>query len=227
VTALRLRPQDCPRYRLREVGPPYLSTPEILAVLLTGLRAGEALDLGRALLARFGSLDQLAQANLTELCQVPGVGQARAAQIQAAFELSRRRATDGQAESPHITSPASAAQVLREHADRANARRQEEFYVLLLDTRNRLLGVEMVYRGTLNSAPFRAADLLREPVRQGAASVVLAHNHPSLNPEPSPEDIAVTRDFQRACALMGIELLDHVILGQGYVSLKEKGFLCG
>ncbi|MBU0492821.1 MAG: DNA repair protein RadC, partial [Chloroflexi bacterium] len=181
-----------------------------------------------ALMARFSSLDRLAQASLSDLCQVPGVGQARACQILAALELGRRHQTDGQEEYPLIQCPADAARLLRERADRANGLRQEEVHVLLLNTKNRVVDVRMAYRGTLNASPFRPADLLREAVRQGAAAILIGHNHPSHEVEPSPEDVALTRELAQAGELLGIPLLDHLILGGSggrYCSLKEQGHL--
>jgi len=224
---LQLRPHDRPRRRLREVGAPYLSTPELLATVLTGMKAGEAVELGYRLMARFGSLAELAQASLADLCQVPGVGQARACQILAALELGRRRQTDGQEEQPVVRCPADAARLLQPHADLANQIGQEEIHALLLGGRNQVIGQWMVYRGMVNASPFHPADLLREAVRRGAVSILIGHNHPSGHVDPSPEDLRLTRELQRACDVVEIELVDHLVLGHNgkFASLKELGHL--
>ena len=221
---MELRPQDWPRRRLRERGAPYLSAPELLAVVMTGLAAGDALELSYRLLARFGSLSQLTQAALAELCQVPGIGQARASQLLAALELGRRCQTDGQEPQPTLRGPADAAQFLQEPASQS---RQEEIHALLLNTKNQVIGQEMVYRGTLNTTVVRPADVFREAVRRGAAAIVLAHTHPSGDVTPSPEDVRVTKELARAGQALEIELLDHLILNQQghYYSLKEHGHL--
>jgi DNA repair protein RadC len=225
---MEIRPQDWPRRRLRERGPGYLSSAELLATILTGMSAGEALDLGYALLARFGSLAQLAQASLADLGQVPGLGPARASQILAALELGRRLPTDGLVgECPLIQCPGDAARFLGEWMDRANQLGQEEVHVLLLNVKNRLIGHQMVYRGTVNSSFFNAGDVLRVAVRQGAPCVIAAHNHPSAELEPSPDDVAITRALAQGADLLGILLCDHLIMGPGghFLSLKERGFL--
>lgn len=192
---------------------------ELLAALIGGPRQ---IETAFALLAKFATVREIARAEVAELTQVMGVGVQTAVRLKAALELGRRLAGEPDAHRLQINSPADSAALLEplvEHLD------QERLYVLLLDTRNRLIGEPvMVYQGSLNTALLRMSEVLRDAVRVNAASVIVAHNHPSGVPAPSPEDVAVTRLMVEAGKLLDIAVLDHVVIGRRrYVSLKERG----
>ncbi|HXG41360.1 MAG TPA: DNA repair protein RadC [Dehalococcoidia bacterium] len=211
-----------PRERLRQLGAGGLSNPELLAIVLrVGSGRESAIALATRLLARWGGLAGLARASFGELCAEHGMGEAKAAQVKAALELGRRLLASAPEERPVVRSPKDVANLLL--ADMALLE-QEHLRVVLLNTRNHVLGVPEVYKGTVNSAQVRVADVFREAVREGCPAIVVVHNHPSGDPEPSREDVAVTRQMVMAGELLGIEVLDHLVLARGgYVSLRERG----
>jgi len=213
--------QERPRERLRQHGPASLSNPELLAIVLrVGSGRESAIALATRLLARWGGLVGLARASFGELCAEHGMGEAKAAQVKAALELGRRLLAAAPEERPIVRSPADVANLLL--AEMALLE-QEHLRVVLLSTRNHVLGVPEVYKGTVNSAQVRVADIFREAVREGCPAIVVVHNHPSGDPEPSREDVEVTRQMVLAGELLGIEVLDHLVLARaGYVSLRER-----
>jgi DNA repair protein RadC len=149
------------------------------------------------------------------------IGQAKASQIKAAIELGNRLTLVAPEERPSVNSPADAAALV---SYEMSALEQEELRVMLLDTRNRVDKIDTVYRGSLNSSQIRVGELFKTAIRRAAAAVIVVHNHPSGDPAPSPDDIAVTRAIVQAGKLLDVEVLDHLIIGQGrYVSLKERG----
>ncbi len=211
-----------PRERLAILGPEALSDSELLAILLrTGLRGMNAVQLARNLLLDSGGLTGLHRKSFGELCQMRGIGAAKAAQLKVAIELGRRLATARPEERPKIQSPEdAAAQVLYE----MGALEEERLRVLLLNTRNELMRIVEVYRGSLNSSLIRVGELFREAIRENAAAIIVVHNHPSGDPTPSPEDVAVTRAIVEAGKTMDIEVLDHLVIGKNrFVSLKARG----
>ncbi|HIE37794.1 MAG TPA: JAB domain-containing protein [Anaerolineae bacterium] len=211
-----------PRERLARLGPSALSTAELLAIVLrTGVGGENVLAVASRLLARHGGIAGLARASLSELVAERGVGLAKAAQLQAALELGRRLMLSAPQERTQIRTPADVATMLMAEMSHLE---QEHFWVLFLDTRNRVLGSQTVYRGSLNQSQVRVGEVFREAVRRNCAAVIVAHNHPSGDPSPSPEDVAVTRDLVAAGRLLGIEVLDHLVIGQQrWVSLRERG----
>ena len=211
-----------PRERLLHYGPESLSTAELLAILLrTGSRGENVLDLATRLLVEFGGLGGLVRATVSELSAVKGVGEAKAAQLKAGLEIGRRLLIAAPHERPQITSPADAANLLMLEMGHLE---QEHLRVLLLDTRNRVLASPVVYKGNVNTSVIRIAELFREAIRHNSTAMIIAHNHPSGDPTPSPEDVRVTRQVVEVGNLVDIEVLDHLIIGQGrYVSLKERG----
>lgn len=217
-----LERSDRPRERLIAYGPEVLSNAELIAILLrTGTGGANAIQLGQRLLKEFGGLPGLQRAPFRALRRVRGVGQAKACQIKAAVEIGRRIADTSPADKPVIRSPEDAAALLMYEM---SALEQEHLRVLLLDTRNRVTEVCEVYRGSLNSSLIRVAEIFRDAVRANAASVIIVHNHPSGDPTPSPEDVSVTRAIIEAGRLLDVEVLDHLVIGQGrFVSLKAKG----
>jgi DNA repair protein RadC len=211
-----------PRERLAKLGPQALSTAELLAILLRVGVAGEnAVQVGQRLLQSLGGLAGLQRASYEEVCSQHGVGLAKAAQIKAAIELGRRLVVEAPEERPTIHSPADAANLVQYEM---SALEQEELRVILLDTRNRVIDIADVYRGSLNSSQVRVGELFKTAVRRNCAALIVVHNHPSGDPAPSPDDIAITRALVQAGKLLDVEVLDHLIIGRGcYVSLKERG----
>ena len=218
-----------PRERLAASGPDALGNSDLIAILLrTGLQGKSALVIGQELLAKFRTLDRLSQASVKELCEVKGIGRDKAVTLQAAFTLARRMAAEIRAESPMLDTPERIADLLREDA---RGYEVEHFLVLLLNTRRRLIRVEPISQGTLDSIHVHAREVFKHAISANASAIVLVHNHPSGDPTPSEADIRVTRDLIRAGQLLKIEVLDHVILGRrtaerskDFVSLRELGY---
>lgn len=214
-----------PRERLDALGAGEVSTAELLAVVIGSGGAGEsALGLAAALLGRHGgSLRRLGAASPPDLEAVSGIGPARAAALCAALELGRRMTAERRSAGRRISGPRD---VSRRLAPLLRDRRQEEFWALYLDTQNRVLSERRITVGLLNASLVHPREVFAPALRKSAASVVVAHNHPSGDPEPSGEDRAVTRQLGASGALLGIPLRDHVILGaDGYVSLRKRGIL--
>jgi len=210
-----------PRERLKAYGPGALSNAELLAIILrTGVEGESVLNLATRLMAKYGGLSGLARAGFTDLCGEKGVGPAKAAQLKAALELGRRLLVSSPQERPQVRSPADAANLLLLEMAFLD---QEHLRVILLDSKNRVLATPTIYVGSLNASYIRVGELFREAIRANAAAIIVVHNHPSGDPSPSPEDVAVTRQIVQAGELLGIEVLDHIIIGQQkYVSLKER-----
>lgn len=217
-----IRMEDRPRERLANVGPGSLSNAELIGILIgSGLPGFNAVQVGQRLLTAISGLDALPKASIHELRQIKGIGKAKAIQLKAAVELGRRIATRAPTDKAQIQSPEDAAEYLLYEMGLLD---QEHLRTMLLDTRNRLITICEVYRGTLNSSHIRVGEVYREAVRVGAASIIVAHNHPSGDPTPSPEDIAVTKVLVEAGKLLDIEMLDHLIIGRNcYLSLKARG----
>jgi len=198
-----------------------LSNAELLAIILRVGASGEnVLNLAQRLLSAHG-LAGLARKSIVELSKEKGLGAAKIVQIKAAFELGRRLLASAPDERPQVRTPADAANLLMPDMGLLE---QEQLRVILLDTRNRVVGVPTLYVGSLNTAVVRVSEVFREPIRQSAAAIIVAHNHPSGDPSPSPEDVSLTREIVSAGKLLDIEVLDHLIIGQQrFVSLKERG----
>ncbi|MCG3210133.1 MAG: hypothetical protein FOGNACKC_03763 [Anaerolineae bacterium] len=211
-----------PRERLLRYGAQALSDPELLAILLRVGSAGEnVLNLSTRLLCQFGGLAGLIRASSSDLGEVRGVSDAKIAQLKAAFELGRRAMIASPDTRPQITSPQDAANLLMLEM---SALEQEHLRVILLDTKNKVMRTPTVYIGNVNSSIIRVGEVFREAVRDNATSLIVAHNHPSGDPTPSPEDVQVTRTIVSGGSLLGIEVLDHIVIGhQRFVSLKERG----
>ncbi|MGD2155272.1 MAG: DNA repair protein RadC [Anaerolineales bacterium] len=211
-----------PRERLENHGPQALSSAELLAILLrVGVSGENAVQVGQRLLQTFEGLPGLQKATFADICNQHGVGPAKAAQIQAAIELGRRLAGVAPEERPTIHSPSDAADLVRYEM---TALEQEHLRVILLDTRNRVLDIVEVYRGSLNSSQIRVGEVFKSAIRRNAAAIIVVHNHPSGDPSPSPDDITVTKALKEGGHLLDIEVLDHIIIAGGrFVSLKERG----
>ncbi len=221
--------QERPRERLVANGAENLKTSELLAILLrTGSKGVSAIDLGERLLHQFGSLEKLARAPLGELQKVKGVGRDKAIALKSAFTLAQRMANELRHESPVMDRPEVIADLLREEARVLDV---ETFQVLLLNTRRRLIRVERISQGTLDTILVHPREVFKIAIAANASAIVLVHNHPSGDPAPSEADIRVTRDLIRAGQLLKIDVLDHIILGtrtaqrsKDYASLRELGY---
>jgi DNA repair protein RadC len=219
---LDLPEEERPRERLARLGAGALATRELVTVLLgTGARGTSALDVADELLC--SGLRTLAARSLRDLERTRGLGRAKAGRLLAALELGARVASDGGGETLPLASPEAAARYL---LPRYAARPVETFGLLALDVRHRLRHEAVVSVGCLTASLVHPREVFQEAVVSRAAALVLFHNHPSGDPEPSSEDLALTRRLAAAGTLMGIEVLDHLVLGAGrYVSLKERGVL--
>ena len=221
-----------PRERLIERGPGALSPAELVAILVrTGLRGTNAVDIGKQLVQKYGSLCAMARASVDDLCCVRGIGPDKAVTLVAAFTLASKMAEELQRESPVLDTPEAVARLLREQN---RVKEVETFQLVLLNTRRRLIRVEQVSQGTLDTILVHPREVFKSAIAARAAAIVLAHNHPSGDPSPSEADIKVTRDLIRAGQLLKIEVLDHVILGlatverpKDYASLRELGYWAG
>lgn len=214
--------EERPRERLARLGPQSLSNAELLAILLrVGVKGENAVQVGQRLLQDFGGLTGLHRADFQDVVAKHGLGPAKAAQIKAAIELGNRLRLEAPDERPAVHSPADAAALVQYEM---SALEQEEMRVILLDTRNRVLGIKQVYKGSTNSSQVRVNELFKDAIRASAVSIVIIHNHPSGDPTPSPDDVAVTRVIVQAGKLLDIEVIDHLVIGRGrFVSLKDRG----
>ena len=207
--------RETPVARICSVGASAASLLELLGAILGNP------DTALNVLTQYATLTDLAKAATPEIEQVKGVGPAGAARIKAALELGRRLITDALDERPQIRAPSDAANLLMPEMALLE---QEHMRVMILDTRNRVITTVTVYVGSLNTSVIRVGELFREAIRLNAAGVIIAHNHPSGDPSPSPEDVSVTRHIIQAGQMLDIEVLDHVVIGrQRFVSLKERG----
>lgn len=224
TTIRELPPDERPRERLAQWGASHLREYELLAILLrTGTAQMSALQLAQHLLDKFGGVRGVMHAKVAELATVKGMGLAKACQIAAAMELGRRVALSQFHERPQIRSPQDVYELM--HLQFV-AEKQEHFLAVLLDTKNRVLRSQTIFIGTLDSSLVHPREVYRAAVREGAACWIAVHNHPSGDPTPSPEDIAITKRLKEAGELLGIALLDHIIIGDGnYTSLRERGYL--
>lgn len=233
MTGIKLKDQPAserPRERLREKGPDSLSHGELVAILIrTGVKGANAVDIGKQLVQRYGSLNTLARSSWEQLAKEAGIGPDKAVTLVAAFSLARRLVKEVHGESPLLDTPEAVANFLREDI---RSRTSEVFQVLLLNTRRRLMGEPVkISDGTLDTILVHPREVFRSAILANAAAIVLVHNHPSGDPSPSEADIKVTRDLIRAGQLLKIEVLDHVILGRrtqerekDFVSLRELGY---
>jgi DNA repair protein RadC len=215
---------DRPRERLLSDGPQSLSNQELLAILLrTGTKDYSVLELAQRLLTHFEGLRLLKDATIEEMTSIKGVGQAKAIQIIAALELGRRIHRLQYEDRYIIRSPEDGAKYLMEDLRFLS---QEHFVCLYLNTKNQVIHKKTVFIGSLNASIVHPREVYKEAIKRSAASIICAHNHPSGDPTPSREDIEVTRRLAECGRVIGIELLDHLIIGdKSYVSLKEKGYV--
>lgn len=224
-TTLRVAPKDeQPREKMLELGPQSLSNAELLAILLrTGTIAETAVDVAGRILVQSGSLRNLVDMSVEEMKQIKGVGPAKALQIKAGIELGRRLARSVGTDKVTIKSPRDVADLLMEDM---RYLQKEHFVCLFLNTKNHVIGQETLSIGSLNASIVHPREVFLAAIKRSSASIICVHNHPSGDPAPSPEDIEITARLVEAGQIIGIDVLDHIILGdQKFVSLKEKGCL--
>jgi DNA repair protein RadC len=224
LTIKDLPVEERPRERLIHNGAEHLSTTELLAIILrTGSSKHTAIDLGEELLVVFKDLRGLAKASLTETAQCTGIGQAKAVQLKAAFELGKRVLTSNPCQLPMIKKPEDVFDLLKASFQDLD---REHFKVVHVNTKNQVLKIETTAIGILSSSPVHPREVFKEAVRTSSAGLILAHNHPSGDPSPSQDDLLLTTRLREAGEILGIQIIDHVIFGDNrYVSLKERGQL--
>jgi DNA repair protein RadC len=213
-----------PREKLLEQGAQALSEAELLAILIrTGTRGRSALDVARNLLVRFGSLRSLLTADKGQVCAAPGLGPTRYVALQASLELARRHYQELMSTSCALSNPRATREFLRM---RLRDRPYEVFCCVYLDNRNRVIGFEELFRGTIDGASVHPREVVKEALARNAAAVILAHNHPSGIAEPSQADELITRRLKEALGLLDIRVLDHLVIGDsGCESFAERGLL--
>lgn len=222
-TIKQLPPELRPRERLLTAGPGALSDGELLGLLFgIGNREKTAVELAGEVISEAGGLHGLYDVSVHELMQVNGIGEAKSCIILAAVELGRRIGQVRNPGRPVVSSPADVDRILRGRI--ANLDR-ENFVVVLLNTKNEVIETPLVSVGTLSASLVHPREVFKPAIRASAASVILAHNHPSGKVEPSREDREVTRRLAEAAKILGIEVLDHIVVGDGYFSMKEHGML--
>lgn len=211
-----------PRERLLQVGASVLTNQEIIAILLrTGSKKDSVIDLAGKVLSTFDGLDLLKEATIEELCSIDGIGLAKAVELSAAMELGRRIHTLQTKERYVIRSPEDVSTLVMEDM---RFLKQEHFVCLYLNTKNQVIFRHTVFIGSLNASIVHPREVFKEALRRSSASIICLHNHPSGDPSPSREDIDVTKRLYEAGRVLGIELLDHIIIGdRTFISLKEQG----
>ena len=215
---------DRPREKLLAKGPDALSDAELLAIFLrVGASGKSAVDLARELIARCGSLSALCSASEHSVCDLPGMGRAKYAQLQAVMEMARRALKEKIANGNALNSPSAVREYLRL---KLQALPHEVFVALFLDAQNRVLAIEELFRGTLTQTSVYPREVVKRALHHNAGAVILAHNHPSGVAEPSHADETLTQALKHALALVDVRVLDHfIIAGSGVISFAERGLL--
>ncbi len=216
--------EERPREKLLRLGAEKISNAELLAIILrTGNRQETALDLAHKILKLVKEFRELPYLSIEELSEIKGIAQVKAIQLKASLELGRRMAVALREHNVDITSPAD---VFNFMAEEMRYLEQEEFRVIFLNIKNKVIITEVIFKGSLNSSIVHPREIFRLALKRNAASVILLHNHPSGDPKPSSEDINVTRRLVEAGEVMGIKVLDHIIIGEkNYVSFREKNLI--
>lgn len=214
-TETRLPRNERPEFRLHTYGAEGISNIELLA-----LHVGH-MGVAQRMLAEFGGLYEVSQARKEELTAYPGVGSATVAKLQSAFELGKRVTKETQEDRWQIRSPADAAALVMTDMQGLE---QEEMWILVLDTKNRVKYIDKLYKGAVNTLLIRTGEMFTEAIRRRAMSIIIVHNHPSGDPSPSPEDVLSTSEAVKAGKLLDIEVMDHIIVArQRFTSMKERG----
>ncbi|MFC1514052.1 DNA repair protein RadC [candidate division KSB1 bacterium] len=213
-----------PREKLLRFGPSTLTDTELIAILLrAGTGSITAVDLAKSLLIKYRNLQELSERNIGEFKKLKGIGSAKAVTLLAGFELARRIASGSKPEKIQINSPAAIA---KRYIPLLEAKKQEEFLVVLLDSANRILSEEVITKGSLNASIVHPREVFKKAIIDSAASMIILHNHPSGNPKPSEMDRKVTEKLVSAGTIIGIEVLDHIIIaGRNFYSFAEQNEL--
>lgn len=213
-----------PRERLKQFGPEALSAQELLALVIgRGVSKKSVMTIAQELLIKFGNIKAISEATIEELSQIKGIGFAKAVQIKACFELGKRKDLEPELKDFDIKEPQSVIKAIRASIkDKA----KEHFKLILLNARNKILGVSTISIGSLNASIVHPREVFKDAIAHSAYSVVLAHNHPSGDPEPSENDIKMTKKLVESGKILGIEVIDHIIIGKNeFCSFKERGLL--
>lgn len=216
--------QERPRERLQKFGAEALSAQELLALVIgRGIPKKSVMSIAQELLVRFGNVRAISQATIEELSQIKGIGLAKAAQIKACFELGRREELEPELNNFDIKDPEAVVKAIRTSIkDKA----KEHFKLILLNPRNRIIGISTISIGTLNASLVHPREVFKDAITHSAASVVLAHNHPSGDPDPSEDDLKITKKLVDSGKILGIEVLDHIVIGKNnFCSFKERGLI--
>ncbi|NOU96023.1 DNA repair protein RadC [Paenibacillus sp. LMG 31456] len=213
-----------PRERMMQYGAQALSNAELLAILLrTGTYQESAVHLAQRMLSQSGGLRSLVDMSLEQLTEIKGIGKAKGLQVQAGIELGRRLARTAMKDTVTVRSPKDAADLLMEEL---RYLQKEHFVCLFLNTKNHVIGQETLSMGSLNASIVHPREVFRAAIKRSSASIICVHNHPSGDPTPSPEDIQMTQRLVEAGDIVGIDVLDHIVIGdQRFVSLKEQGLM--
>lgn len=216
--------EERPRERMIQYGAQALSNAELLAILLrTGTFQESAVHVAQRLLRESGGLRNLTDMSMEQFTEIKGIGAAKALQIQAGIELGRRLARSAMNETVTIRSPQDVASLLMEDM---RYLQKEHFVCLFLNTKNHVIGQETLSMGSLNASIVHPREVFRAAIKRSSASIVCAHNHPSGDPTPSPEDVQITKRLVQAGDIVGIDVLDHIVIGdQRFASLKELGLM--
>jgi len=213
-----------PRERLQKFGAEALSAQELLALVIgRGIPKKSVMSIAQELITKFGNIKAISQATIEELSQIKGIGLAKAAQLKACFELGKREELEPELKNFDIKDPEAVVKAIRASIkDKA----KEHFKLILLNPRNKIIGISTISIGTLNASLVHPREVFKDAITHSAASVVLAHNHPSGDPEPSEDDITITKRLIEAGKILGVEVIDHIIVGKnGFFSFKEKGLI--
>ncbi|HSB05170.1 MAG TPA: DNA repair protein RadC [Thermodesulfobacteriota bacterium] len=213
-----------PRERLQKLGPEALSSQELLALIIgRGIPKKSVMTIAHELLSRFKNVKAIGQATIEELSQIKGIGIAKAAQIKACFELAKREALEIGEEEFEIKNPEAVFKLI---SSSIKDKAREHFKLILLNSRNKKIGISNVSIGTLQTSLVHPREVFKEAITHSAASVILAHNHPSGDPEPSEDDLKITKKLAESGKILGIEVVDHIIVGKNkFYSFREKGLI--
>ena len=213
-----------PRERLQKLGPDALSSQELLALVIgRGIPGKSVMTIANDLMKSFGNVKGISEVTLEQLCQIKGIGLAKATQIKACFELARRENLEAEEKSFDIKNPEAVFKLINSSIkDKA----KEHFKLILLNTRNQKMGISDISTGTLTTSLVHPREVFKDAISHSAASVILAHNHPSGDPEPSEEDVTITKRLVESGKLLGVEVVDHIIIGKNsFYSFREKGLI--
>lgn len=213
--------EERPRERLKKLGAEALSAQELLAVIISrGSPNKSVLNIAQDLLTRFKSIKAIGEATIEQLSEIDGIGEARAMQIKACFELGKRKDLEPETENAHIANPKDVVEIIRK--DLKN-KAKEHFKIIMLNTRNKVIGIGEISVGTLDASLVHPREVFEEAIKHHSSSVILVHNHPSGDTEPSDDDLKMTKRLKEVGEILGISVLDHIIIGKdSYYSFKDK-----